>query len=264
MMEKTAQRQPSLPLLVILLILALPAGGLAAGHDDASCRGCHAGGVASAADPSKCLQCHAATSTATTAGFSFHAGTRKSCVDCHRFHDADVIATSRGDVSLAGLAGVDREHCRACHRSGARRERLSAGHLAAAGLYHANTSALAPLSPSAACRACHDRDSASSSWLGAVEGRLIVLDQHQSHPCEIAVRPGQATIGSWIRDDIDPRLVLPGGRIECVTCHDLTAGTPGLLVSLGQPADLCLGCHLLKKQAAPAITALALTTAKNP
>ncbi len=216
-----------------------------------------------AADRAICLRCHATAIATTPAGLPFHADAQAPCVRCHRYHEPDVVQTGRGTLSLASLAGVDREHCRPCHGAGARRERLSAGHLAAAAIYHGNAAALAPLSPSAACRACHDRDTASSDWLGAVEGQAIAFAAHSSHPTEIRVRPGQPTAASWIREDIDPRLVLPGGRIECVTCHDLTSGTPDLLVAFERPRDLCLGCHLLKQEAPQTITVLDLTAAQK-
>jgi predicted CXXCH cytochrome family protein len=259
-----------LSLIVLFVVLGRPeyaSAGVPVRHDDPNCRRCHSGADATAVSPagerSRCTGCHQQATAKDDDGLSFHGDSRVSCTHCHRYHDPDVVLTARGDISLAALAGVDREHCRACHAPGRRLDQLSAGHEAAAAVYHRDATVLAGLSPSAACRGCHSRDTGIAAWQGAIEGRAISFADHTSHPCEVVVQPGQATVGSWIQQDIDPRLRLPGGKIECVTCHDLTAKTPDLLVAFDRPRDLCLGCHLLKRETPGPIAALDLTLAKK-
>ncbi len=266
------KRQLARHLALVTLVVALGwiparAGEDPGPHGDTDCRRCHANQEATAASVAAareiCTGCHRQATAATADRSLFHADVQVSCTHCHRYHEPDVVATTRGEVSLAALADVDLAHCRTCHAPGRRLDQLSAGHEAAAEIYHRQASTLAALSPSAACRGCHSRDSGVAAWQAAVEGQVVSLADHASHPCEVVVRPGQATVGSWIQDEIDPRLQLPGGRIECVTCHDLTATTPDLLVAFDRPRDLCVGCHRLKREAPGPIAALDLTSAKN-
>ncbi len=48
-----------------------------------------------------------------------------------------------------------------------------------------------------------------------------------------------------------PRLPLPAGRLECQTCHSLTAGTKDLLIPFADPYALCNGCHTERQPAQP-------------
>jgi predicted CXXCH cytochrome family protein len=255
-------------LLPVALILWTVGQAMAGGHDQARCNRCHGDGAAAGAvslDREACTGCHVKAARGDGQPQAlFHGDQSQSCVRCHRYHDADTVITPGGSLSLAALAGVDREHCRTCHQPQARRDRLSPGHEAAAALYHERAADLAGLSPSAACRACHSQGAGVEAWRHAVEGRAIAFADHTSHPCEIAVHPGQATVGSRIRPDIDPRLNLPAGQLECVTCHDLTADTPSSLVAFAAPSDLCLGCHQLKQPEPTTIVAIDLMSPKIP
>ncbi len=42
---------------------------------------------------------------------------------------------------------------------------------------------------------------------------------------------------------LDERLVLPEGRVECVTCHDPFSTAEDLLVMSNHGSSLCLSCH---------------------
>jgi predicted CXXCH cytochrome family protein len=46
-----------------------------------------------------------------------------------------------------------------------------------------------------------------------------------------------------MRNVLDSRIRLFQGKIECVTCHDLTETADDLLVRFEAKYDLCTGCH---------------------
>lgn len=276
-LRTTLPRLPHRAATTMLLTIALWTAGqilavspaVAAGHDDARCDRCHGAAAAAVGTVSverdACTRCHVkAARAAGQPDALFHADPSQSCVRCHRYHDPQTVVTARGNLDLAALAGVNPEHCRTCHQPRARRDRLSPGHEAAATLYHERAGDLVGLSPSAACRACHGRNATLVAWRGASDSQPISFADHTSHPCDVPVRPGQATIGSRIRPDIDPRLAMPGGRLECVTCHDLTAETTSSLVAFADPRDLCLGCHQLKEPEPTTIAAIDLISPKIP
>ena len=155
-----SRRDTAKKLLPVALILWTVGQAMAGGHDQARCHRCHGGGAAVGSvtlDREACTGCHVKAARGDgQAQALFHGDQSQSCVRCHRYHDADTVITPRGSLSLAALEGVDREHCRTCHQPQARRDRLSPGHEAAAALYHEHAADLAGLSPSAACRACHE------------------------------------------------------------------------------------------------------------
>ena len=232
-----------------------------AAHEQASCRKCHTGQASPAevAD-SRCLSCHhektgarlaAAAPGTPAAGLDFHGAGRKGCVACHVFHDPNQVSTAAGPVDLAAAAQADRGHCKSCHFNGADRSRLSTAHLEAAALYHAKGADLTGQSPSEGCLNCHDRAS-ESPWLQATTSAPITFQTHASHPYGKLVVPGSGPVGNRMRTEIDPRIPLFDGRIECQTCHDLTSGTKDLLVAFTTPKQMCLGCHDLKFDRTPA------------
>ena len=240
-----------------LALLALAGPGPAAadapaGHDGLSCRLCHGGEAAAVADPlaadrvrqARCLDCHREAAVAGTAP-SFHG--RGRCLDCHDFHRMGTVTTTAGNLALADLAGVDRAHCRGCHDGKGSLADLSAAHRAAGRLYHENAAALQGQSPSTPCLWCHS-DGRATDWQAVPASDRIAFPEHASHPFGEVLRPGTGPVVRRIRDVVDPRLPLPAGRIECVTCHQLTARTKDRLIPFASPKELCLGCHDLGRE----------------
>ena len=150
-------------------------------------------------------------------------------------------------------------HCSACHRKGADLARLSPAHRVAASLYHREAKSLAPVSPSQGCLNCHAAGS-TSPWQSETGQERLTFNLHATHPLGVQVVAGSGRDERSLRPDLDPRLPLFEQRIECQTCHSLTAATADLLVPFEQPYDLCLGCHKLRNpQPSPRPEALMAT-----
>jgi hypothetical protein len=91
------------------------------------------------------------------------------------------------------------------------------------------------------CLRCHD-NSSSSTWKAATDGQLS-FNTHASHPYGIRVIPGKGNSSNWIAHEIDSRLPMFEGKMECQTCHLLTADNEDLMVPFETKYDLCRGCH---------------------
>ncbi len=215
-------------------------------HQEAACSLCHDGGalVDPAGSPQvarRCLNCHPGDRLArhTTAVGADRDG--QGCLDCHRFHGSQDRQAAGGGHAV-GSPGLDSGHCRACHNPEGNLQLLSAAHRTAAGLYHAAGKDLEGVSPSESCLRCHASDSASP-WQDATAESALGFNTHASHPYGVMVIPGAGNRFDHIRWHLDERLPLFDGKLECQTCHLLTAGTPYDLISYENPYDLCVGCH---------------------
>lgn len=214
-----------------------------------------------------CRQCHRgddrpASGLGTDLGF--HADPAADCAGCHAFHEPGRVKTAAGDVRAGGprLSRAVSGHCAACHGEGSDLGNLSPAHRAAAALYHGDAAALATQTPSEACLNCHAAGT-RSTWLHQAGGETLTFNPHASHPLGIKVIAGSGRDERSLRKELDPRLRLFAGRLECQTCHSLTAATPDLLVPFEQPYDLCLGCHQLRNPQ-PSATRRALMATMMP
>lgn len=239
---------PLLP--TLLLALALPLAAAAAeappGHGSLDCTACHqadaGSGMGVTGADRRCLSCHDATRPATVAAAAFHAGTEARCTDCHSFHHPDQLqAGGERFDHVFGDPAVTR-HCAGCHGGANGATGVSEGHRAATALYHGRPQTLSALSPSEACLLCHGRNESDPRLL-AEAAAAPRFQEHASHPYGAPVVPGRASGGFRIRGDVDPRLPLIDGRMECATCHDLTDDAPDRLVRFETPMQMCLGCH---------------------
>jgi len=243
-------------------------------HAGISCAQCHLGTAARAmataaaggADPRSrtCRTCHRDVNTrgAAATALGFHAGDRADCAGCHTFHQAGRLKSAVGEVRLeAGLKQALSSHCAGCHVEGARLAAMTGAHRTAATLYHQGAEILAEQTPSQGCLNCHSA-SAANDWQSRTVEESLAFSEHATHPLGVAVVPGSGQAERRIRERIDPRLRLFDGRIECQTCHLLTASTPDLLVEFNTPRDLCLGCHQLKSAPAKRGEALMATMVK--
>ena len=230
------------------LAAAPVAGAEAAPHDGVACTVCHGRGDQSRTTAEtalfrqdRCLDCHATAASAAPSDM-FHGQGR--CLRCHTFHGPGAVVTAAGTIDLAALAGVDRGHCRACHDGKGPLADLSESHRVAGRLYHEQAEQLAGLPGSTPCLWCHSAANANA-WQAAAPGDRIAFAEHASHPFGIPVQPGQGGAVRGMRDVIDPRIPLPEGRLECISCHQLTASTKDRLIPFPSPKQLCLGCHRL-------------------
>lgn len=230
-------------------------------HAGISCALCHGqravravtASLAGEPDPRSraCRECHREvrrSSGGATAGraLGFHGDPQADCAGCHSFHETGRLKTAVGDLRTGheGLDAATTGHCRACHGPESRLANLSPAHREAAALYHRDAAQLAGASPSQGCLNCHAEGS-TSSWAREISSQGVAFNLHATHPLGIEVVPGSGMDERRLRANLDPKLPLFDGRLECQTCHDLTAPTTDLLVAFEEPSDLCLGCHKL-------------------
>lgn len=223
-------------------------------HANPNCRQCHLKTTSTesylTATNSDCLDCHSSQLSSQPDGMGFHGNqARDRCLQCHSYHESGVVITTRGSIDLAALKQIDTGHCRSCHNAGSSLQSLSDAHLAAATLYHEQAATLREISPSQACLNCHSNTSATV-WQLACDSNVLEFSEHSTHPIEVEVIPGQGEYAHRIRYEIDERVPLFDQTIQCQTCHQLASETTDLLVNLGQPKDLCLGCHQFQNQPA--------------
>jgi hypothetical protein len=215
-------------------------------HEQAACAACHDGGAAAGQDPGRvgaaCAGCHPSAELARRTRVGTHDTGGRRCLDCHSFHEARLVSTRVGTLDLDALADVDPGHCRGCHDKQGDLLSLSPGHRTAAELYHTDPAALRGTSPSTACLLCHGEGSASA-WRERTASVAFAINPHASHPNGVRVVPGAGDRSNWIAREPDPRLPLFAGRMECQTCHLLTAATEDLVVPFPAKYDLCKGCH---------------------
>lgn len=229
--------------LLIALLLVAPGGVWAqepAAHREAACSSCHGfqrrdAGLAAL----DCLGCHQVDVALAPA---FH-GRGTDCLRCHSFHDTDLIRAGARQFVHALDDPTRAWHCASCHEAGTDLDALSDGHrLAAELLYHRDGEALAGLSPSEACLRCHGLER-NDLLVEQSPTELPAFMEHASHAYGIVVEPGMRVGGRRLAAVLDPRLPLPAGRLECQTCHSLSAGTEDLLIPFDDRYALCNGCH---------------------
>lgn len=82
------------------------------------------------------------------------------------------------------------------------------------------------------CLSCHDGSTAPAVALHAVA--------NGAHPVGVSYALARPESSLRRYGPTSARLVLPRGRVECVTCHAIDGRGPHWTVS---PADLCTACH---------------------
>ncbi len=237
---------PGQALLLAVLLLGLPvlAGTEPGpGHEGISCRQCHndLGNDLAITSSEHCADCH----SRTRSDLAFHMRPGRNCNQCHYFHKPEQHRPVAEVVESREMAPIDRPHCVTCHFQGADAADLSDGHLVAMSLYHAHADELDEQTPAQACLFCHDGAN-HHPWQDELAEPAFAIRQHSSHPWGVGFRPGQGISASRIKDEIDPTLILPQDKIDCITCHQLTAQTDDLLVVRPGRSGLCLGCHDLQ------------------
>ena len=218
-----------------------------AGHAKIDCADCHSlvaslDETAAAPSPTRlCRSCHDLTGDKPVGlAAVFHENPNRSCGDCHLFHEPGMISAS-GNIFAPGQSAGP-EVCSACHDGSSRMDALSEGHRLAAGLYHSNYAAMSGLTPSESCLLCHSEE--QSITIDGLDAAAVPrFNRHRMHPVGPIERRADFRNGVRVRRELDPRLRLMGDRMECQTCHQLTATTKNRLIDLGSPQALCLSCH---------------------
>ena len=245
---------------VVATFLAMTVAGFASGGEEAGkkspaahrtldCSCCHQvvaslGKIEPGPSPiQQCRTCHDQSILANTpvAG-AFHKESGRACSDCHSFHQTSHITAGRNEFTLSNSSG--RALCAACHSGVGSLALLSPGHIAAAKLYHSNSGLLAGLDASAACLICHG-ESRRIEVDGVSLSEVPQFSEQHTHPIGEITRRLHGGREISIREFFDPRLPVYDNRIECQTCHQLTANNHYRLAEFDSPQALCNGCHTL-------------------
>lgn len=219
------------------------------GHAKIDCSYCHAS-VADIGDEAMpnlelsrhCQDCHRQRPNDESTDLTFHTMSNKQCGDCHSFHETDQITADGQDFRFRfDKRSSQVAICASCHGEGENPAMLSAGHRQAAQIYHSDYGQFAGLSPSQACMLCHSESGPSSDLAAGL--KIPRFQDHGDHPLGVKVIPGSGEPGNMIKLNLDSRLKLVGGNIECQTCHSLSANTHARLRDFTSLTELCQGCH---------------------
>lgn len=102
------------------------------------------------------------------------------------------------------------------------------------------------------CLACHDGINAKDSVnVTPSQDRAggWSSDRHRNHPIGIEYnRPFRDRTLSKLRPAsmLPPKVLLPGGRVSCVSCHDLYSDAPFKLSVTIEGSELCFACHEMR------------------
>lgn len=218
-------------------------------HKTLDCAQCHQvvasiGSTSPGPSPiQQCRTCHSVSSLSHgELGKTFHANPERACSECHSFHHTTRVTAADREFGFSAETGV--ALCAACHNSGGSVATLSPGHVEAARLYHSNSAILSGLNASQACLVCHS-ENRTTIVDGMKLSNMPRFSERHTHPVGEIRATSRGADGSTIRTEFDPRLQLFNNRMECQTCHQLTAQTRHRLVRFETPQALCNGCHNL-------------------
>ena len=195
----------------------------------------------------KCVICHIHDKYEKVEGdLGFHLNENRKCADCHSFHKTESIAAGGRKFEFNFDDSNLRLVCSTCHGVPGGLDKLSDGHrMAANAAYHRDYKEQYNSSPSQSCLSCHGQQ---NSLENREFGGLIppVFNEEASHPYGVIASPRMTqSIGS------NRQITLFNGKIECLTCHDLTSTTPDYLKFSGSYDKLCLDCHDKHTKARP-------------
>lgn len=142
-------------------------------------------------------------------------------------------ATCHGTTTDHGAAGM---HWRAMQRAHVRS--TSSSHAAGYGSLDAD---------SVRCLSCHDGVTAPEAGYETASGHGIgsLGDSTRNHPVGVAYRSFGRTQETKLRAEqaLPSSVRLPGGRVSCVSCHNLYSPEPKLLTVPIEGSALCFTCH---------------------
>jgi predicted CXXCH cytochrome family protein len=179
---------------------------------------------------------------------------RDGRVTCWTCHASIPDANAGADFGLRGApdrSGTAR-FCAACHQvSGPENDRshwmaLQRAHI---GSGEATARSAGTLdSVSRRCASCHDGVSAfESGYHGGAEppGGGYPGDPRRDHPVGVIYRATafKGTTGLKPEGFLPPSVLLPGGQVTCISCHNLYSRAPGLLSVPIEGSQLCFACH---------------------
>jgi predicted CXXCH cytochrome family protein len=102
---------------------------------------------------------------------------------------------------------------------------------------------------------CHDgvtapdvySSSHSTTWIGQLGSSQLGSGPLSSHPIGNQYPLANSKYHGIAGVQADGRVKLPGGRVQCTSCHDPhnTERHPSMLVKSNNRSALCLSCHRL-------------------
>jgi predicted CXXCH cytochrome family protein len=264
--KRTAAQGAALLLLLLAMVglaglLHAVAGG-GAHLEQSDCASCHMAGknvtpqlatMLLSSQETLCARCHPAAlqvshpsgiqpRTAPPPGYPLDWKGDLTCSTCHEIH-------GKGHGLIRGaLAG--RQLCLACHAAEffkAMRDggaSLTSGHLAPAST---TAGALAALDPySRRCMECHGAN-ATPRLSTSVDRNGVMRHASQSinHPIGMNYQKAAAFGGYRPRAQVERRLLLPDGKMSCVSCHGGFQKEHGKLNVVMTQSNLCFECHNL-------------------
>lgn len=247
-------------LLALVSILSLHALESGLQFDDAGCDSCHiAGTKVTSANASMlhssleqlCQQCHKGA-----VEMSHPSGLRPSmsvpevfpldwkgdltCSSCHMIHGS-VHGQLR--VNVRGEA-----FCTQCHEiSFFERMADGGGSLMVSAHIDANTAPSGQLSDtySIQCMSCHGDKAEATGGLVSIDSTNVVRHSSGSmnHPVGVDYAKASAFGGYRPVSQLAPEIILPGGQISCISCHETYSDQHGSMVLSQQGSNLCFQCH---------------------
>ena len=207
------------------------------------------------------------------AGWPLDREGRLECRTCHpSCAQAPAAGEGRASTRIGGSARVDLrggkrggEFCSECHQEGPQRKRLPGprGPEGPSGDSYrrgpaAHRKMFAVAHPGVSGAAAPGVDDTSLLCLGCHDGSLAIAGEgletqapqigsgRESHPVGVSYpsrsRPGSE--GSYIPlQALDRRIMLPEGRVGCLSCHDIFGSEEKLLVMSNRESRLCYACH---------------------
>lgn len=258
-------RRFSIPLAILALLMLLMAASAlhavlgAGGHlDNTDCAVCHLGGRNGAAQQpgtlvasqeALCAKCHPDAAkvshpsgfrpaAALPAGYPVDWKGDLTCSTCHEVHGSGV-GLMRGGRTGKGL-------CLLCHAPAfftAMRDggaSLLAGHLAR------GVAGKAPALDAFArkCLECHGENAPPRLAVSVdTRGVLRHASQSVSHPVGALYQKAVAFGGYRARNLVERKLMLPDGKVSCVSCHAGYQKDHGKLLVTMARSQLCYECH---------------------
>lgn len=163
-----------------------------------------------------------------------------TCSTCHRIHDEP--------TSLTRSTHNGKSFCLQCHNEAFfQRMRdggfslIRSGHLDAS----PHTSANGLDRYSVQCIGCHDERLAGEGLNVTLDGRGLIRHASGSanHPIGVDYTSASRYGGYRTIETIDQRIVLPDGKVSCISCHEGYSPLHGKVLTTSR--SLCLECHNL-------------------
>ena len=161
-----------------------------------------------------------------------------TCSTCH-----DIHSTRQG---LMRGTKVGKELCLSCHEADFFRTMRDGGVSLLTGHLAKGVASIAPTldSYSRRCMECHGQ-SAPPGLRTSIDGNGVVRHARQSanHPISMSYEAAVAFGGYRPRRTVERKLLLPEGKVSCVSCHSGYKKEHGKLVVNNERSALCFECH---------------------